>query len=329
MSEQDGSGGNADDKDLNAGADAGAGADDKSAAGNAGAGDAGKGADADDKGNAGAGADAGDGKGGEGKGADDKSTAVLPDNWRELAAGNDEELAALLKRYGTLNGVAKALKDAKNTIRSGVIKRDMPDPKDEKAMGEWRKEQGIPDDPTGYVLPEPILKRLTDEDKPVLANFTEFAHAKNAPPAFVEMATEWYIAGQEAAATKLAEDDAAATEAAEDDLRKDWAPGEYKANFTLAKRFMDQIPVIGAVWSEARLPNGRRLGDFPEFIAWASDQGRNSFGDATFATADNEAKHTARKAEIEKIRDTDFERYEREFSNEYRDILEKELKRKK
>jgi len=264
---------------------------------------------------------------------DDKSTdttATIPDNWRELAAGNDEKLASLLKRYGSLNGVAKALKEKEDLIRSGKVKRDMPDPKDEKAMGEWRKEQGIPDDPTGYKLPDAIVKRLTDEDKPVLANFTEFAHAKNAPPAFVEMAAEWYLAGQEAAATKMAEDDAAATEAAEDELRKDWAQAEYKGNFTLAKRFMEQIPVVGAVWSEARLPNGRRLGDYPEFIAWASDQGRNAFGDATFATADTEAKHTARKEEIEKVMKTDIGLYHSSgMDKEYTAILEKEERRKK
>jgi hypothetical protein len=260
----------------------------------------------------------------------EKVEATIPDNWRELAAGNDEKIATLLKRYGSLNGVAKALKEKEDLIRSGKVKRDMPDPKDEKAMGEWRKEQGIPDDPTGYKLPDAIVKRLTDEDKPVLANFTEFAHAKNAPPAFVEMAAEWYLAGQEAAATKMAEDDAAATEAAEDELRKDWAQAEYKGNFTLAKRFMEEIPVIGKVWSEARLPNGRRLGDYPEFIAWASDEGRNRYGDVTFATTDTEAKHTARKAEIEKVMSTDIGLYHSSgMDKEYTAILEKEERRKK
>jgi hypothetical protein len=86
---------------------------------------------------------------------------------------------------------------------------------------------------------------------------------------------------------------------------------------------------IGDAWTEARLPDGRRLGDIPSFVQWASDQGRNSFGDVVFSSSDAEAKHTSRRAEIEKIRDTDFDRYEREFAAEYREILEKDLARGK
>ncbi|MCZ3377429.1 hypothetical protein [Rhizobium sp. AG207R] len=258
------------------------------------------------------------------------TTAALPDNWRELASGGNEDRLKLLKRYGSLDGVVKALQEAQNTIRSGKIKRDMPDPKDEKAMAEWRKEQGIPETAEGYKLPEPVTKRLVDADKPVLSSFTEFAHAKNAPPAFVEMAAEWYVDMAEKAAEAQAQQDTAARETAEDALRDAWSRDEYKGNMQLAKRFMSGAGDIGDAWTEARLPDGRRLGDIPGFIQWASDQGRNAFGDVSFASSDAETRHNSRKAEIEKIRDTDFDRYEAEGLNkEYREILEKELKRPK
>lgn len=265
----------------------------------------------------------------KGDGKDDK-TAALPDNWRELAAGENEDQLKLLKRYGSLNGVVKALQEAQNTIRSGKIKRDMPDPKDDKAMAEWRKEQGIPDKPEGYVLPEPVTKRLVDADKPVLSSFTEFAHAKNAPPAFVEMAAEWYVDMSERAAEAQGDADKKAAEEVDDALRDAWSRDEFKGNLTLAKRFMSSAGEIGDAWTEARLPDGRRLGDIASFVQWASDQGRNSFGDVVFSSSDAETKHASRKAEIEKIRDTDFDRYEKEGLNkELLEIIDKDLKRGK
>jgi hypothetical protein len=261
--------------------------------------------------------------------ADDK-TVALPDNWRELAAGENKDQLALLKRYGSLTGVVKALQEAQNTIRSGKIKRDMPDPKDEKAMSEWRKEQGIPDSPEGYTLPEPVTKRLVDADKPILSSFTEFAHAKNAPPAFVEMAAEWYIDMSEKAEAAQLEKDAAATEKNDDGLREVWSRDEYKGNLTLARRFMASAGEIGESWSEARLPDGRRLGDITSFVQWASDQGRNAFGDVAFSSGDAETRHNNRRAEIEKIRDTDFARYEEEGLNkELLELIDKDLKRGK
>ncbi|MBZ9807692.1 hypothetical protein [Mesorhizobium sp. ESP-6-2] len=256
-----------------------------------------------------------------------KDEAALPDNWRELAAGKDEDVLKLLKRYGSLSGVAKALVEKEKIIRSGKSKTSMPDPSDEKAMAAWRKEEGIPDDPTGYKLPETVTKRMVDEDKPILSSFTEFAHKKNAPPAVVEIASEWYVEMAEAAATKQAEEDRAASENAEDALRKDWAHGEYKANTTIAHRWIETVPGLGAKWAEARV-DGRRLGDIPEFIAWASDMGRDKFGDVAFTTSDSERKHTARIEEIKKIIGTD-EYYEKGLDKEYATLLEKELKRKK
>lgn len=252
-----------------------------------------------------------------------------PDNWRDLLAGGDEDIANAIKRYGSPKGVAKALKEAQALIRSGKIKRDMPDPSDEKALAEWRKEQGIPDDPTGYKLPETVTKRLTDADKPVLASFTEFAHSKGAPQAVVDIATEWYVNSLEAMEAERIAADKQASEMCEDTLRKDWAHGEYKANLMLAKRFLEEIPGVGTNWSEARLPDGRRLGDVPDFVAWAADQGRSLFGDVAFASPDTAQRHAARKTEIENIMKTDIERYHAEgLDREYAQILERELRRK-
>lgn len=259
-----------------------------------------------------------------------KDDGAPPDNWREMLSRGDEELDKILKRYSSPANFAKKILEQEKLIRSGKIKRDMPDASDEKAMAEWRKEQGIPDDPSGYKLPDTVTKALSDEDKPVLATFTEFAHKKGLPNSAVEVATEWYVSTMDQIAEQRAAADNEAREAAEDALRKDLPHGEYKASMTLASRAIEDIPGVGKEWSEFRSPDGRRLGDNPEFILWAADMGRAKYGDVTFANGDSERKHTARREEIEKIRDTDFDRYESEgLDKEYRKIIEKDLARGK
>jgi hypothetical protein len=253
-----------------------------------------------------------------------------PDDWRERLAGDDAAFLRQLKRYSSPTTFAKGFKEREDLIRSGKVQRDMPDPADEKAVAEWRKEQGIPDDPTGYVLPETITKRLVDADKPMLANFTEFAHKNNLPPSFVEKGAEWYTTLSEQVAEKQVADDTAASEACEDALRKDWAHGEFKANLTLGKRFMESIPGIGASWTEARLPDGRRLGDIAEFVAWSADMGRERFGDSVFASPDAESRHSNRLQEIEALMKSNYQEYlHKGLQDEHMKLLERESKRRK
>jgi hypothetical protein len=259
-----------------------------------------------------------------------KDEFAWPDDWRDRVADGDEDLAKELARYGSLKNVAKALRDAKATIRSGKLQKPMPDTTDEKALADWRKEQGIPDDPSGYKLPETVVKRITDDDKPMLASFTEYAHKKGQPQAAIDFATEWYFDAQEAALEQQAITDREASEASEDQLRKDLAPGDYKATLTLGKSFISSIPGVGENWTEFRGPNGQRLGDNPDFILWAADMGRNQFGDTAFANSDSERKHTARKEEIETIMNTDINKYRQQgLDKEYDQIIQRELKRKK
>ncbi|WP_159585923.1 hypothetical protein [Chelativorans xinjiangense] len=259
---------------------------------------------------------------------DEPSASSLPDDWREIGAGGDEDALKLLKRYGSLRNFVKSFVEKDKLIRSGKIKREMPDASDEKAIAEWRKEQGIPDDPTGYILPETVTKRMTDDDKPMLASFTEWMHSKGAPQTVIDFAPEWYFDTVEELEAQRTAADAEAAETAEEALRKDWGR-EYKANITLANRFMESVPG-GNEWHQARLPDGRTLGAVPEFVAWASDMGRDMFGDATFANSDSERKHTARKQEIEQIMNSNIdEYYEKGLDKEYATILEKEQRRAK
>jgi hypothetical protein len=61
----------------------------------------------------------------------------------------------------------------------------------------------------------------------------------------------------------------------------------------------------------------------------AAEQGRDRFGDVTFANSDSEKRHSARKSEIEAIMKEDINKYyETGADKEYAQILERESKRR-
>ena len=261
--------------------------------------------------------------------ATDEVKPEWPEDWREKLANGDDAMLKVLKRYSSPTTFAKGWKEREDLIRSGKLKAAKPDGTDEKALAEWRKENGVPDDPTGYAIPDTVKGMLVDSDKPLVAAWFEDAHAAGMSQEMAANGVEWYgkIIGQ------LQEQQSAADigyrEAAEDALRKEWSHAEYKANTTLGARWLASTP-LGETWADLRTPDGRRLGDNPDFMMWAADNGRQSFGDVSFATGDAERRFTARKEEIEKIRDTDFDRYEAEgLDKEYRTIIEKEMSRSK
>jgi len=259
--------------------------------------------------------------------APDEARPEWPEDWREKLANGDEAFLKALNRYSSPTTFAKGWKEREDLIRSGKLKAAKPDGSDEKAMAEWRKENGVPDDPTGYVIPDAVKGVLVDADKPLVAAWFEDAHAIGMPQDMAAKGIEWYgkaigqLQEQQAAA------DIAYREEAEDALRKEWSHAEYKANTTLGARWLESTP-LGEQWAELRTPDGRRLGDNPDFMMWAADNGRQSFGDVSFATGDAERQHTARKEEIESIMKSDINRYFKEgLDKEYATILQKEQKR--
>lgn len=292
-----------------------------------------EGADTNAGGSGDSGEGSGDGKGedGEGEGSETeqpKFSVALTDDVRDQIAGEDKDLRKLLGRYTSVKTLAQALKNAQGKIAKGPEKREMPDPTDAKAMAEWRKAEGIPDDPSGYELPETVKSRLTDADKPLISSFAEYAHKRGAKPDAVNLATEWYFDTMEAMDGERIAQDNEAKSKAEEELRADWG-SEYKANLRLAASMVESIPGVGKDWSNARLPDGRRLGDIPDFVIWAAEQGRQTFGDAAFVSDDSQARHNNRRAEIEGIMKTDINRYYAEgLDKELAEILKREEKRR-
>ncbi|KAA3527053.1 hypothetical protein GOZ96_04750 [Agrobacterium vitis] len=252
-----------------------------------------------------------------------------PEDWREKLAGDDEAFLKQLKRYSSPTTFAKGFKERESLIRSGQLKQAKPDGTDEKAMAEWRKDNGVPDDPTGYKVPDDVAKFLTDGDKPIVSAWFEDAHAAGFNQEQAQRGLEWYAKTLSNIEEQQAAADNQAKNAAEDALRKEWSHAEYKANTTLAARYLANTP-LGEQWADLRTADGRRLGDSPDFVMWAADQGRQSFGDVAFATGESDRKFAARKDEIESVLKTDINRYFKEgLDKEYAEILKTDEKRKR
>lgn len=261
-------------------------------------------------------------------GATEEAKGTWPESWREEMAGGDEAVAKLINRYGSPKGIAKALLEKETLIRSGQVKKAAPDPKDEKAVAEWRKEQGIPEAATDYKPPTIKGHEWTDEDKPVLATYFEMAHAKGLPQAVLDANLEIYANLQRDAQEKQFNFDKEHRVNTEEDLRKDWGP-EFRANMTLAKRALADVPEVGDLWAEARLPDGRLLGSVPGFIRWASDLGRQAHGDAAFIEGDGKSRGSSRLTEIREMQTKEPDKYwSKEIQAEELDLLARESKSK-
>lgn len=286
---------------------------------------------------AGAGKEGGEGEGGSFLGgADDleegkvTTPADFPEDWRDKMAGEDKELRKALDRYKSPADVAKANLAAQKRLRSGQVDlaEPMPDPEKEPDKAkDWRKARGIPDDPTGYEVPETVKAMVTDADKPRLAEFTEHMHKNNVPAPAAAAALEFYFQNIQATNEAIALADKADKGEVEEALRSEWGP-EFKANSTVAKRFAEEA-VPGINWFEARLPDGRLLGSVPDFVKALADMGRERYGDVSFAGQEATARTTARKEEIERIMVEDHARYENDpkMRQEYREIIEAEERR--
>lgn len=251
-----------------------------------------------------------------------------PDDWREQMAGTDEAFLKALKRYSSPSTFAKGWQERENLIRSGKLKQAKPDGTDEKALSEWRKENGVPDDPTGYKVPDAVQKVLVDTDKPLVAEWFDSAHKAGMPQEMAEKGLEWYATVIDKLQAQQNATDTEASEKCEDFLRKEWAHADYKANTTLGARWLAAETPLGEDWANLRSSDGRRLGDNPDFMMWAADKARESYGDVSFATGDSERKFVARKEEIEAVMKSDIDRYYHEgLDKEYATILQKETKR--
>lgn len=258
-----------------------------------------------------------------------------PEKWQEALANGDEGKAEVLKRFKSPEAMLEKLMHQDKLIAKGQHLTGMPDTDDPKELAKWRKENGVPDDPTGYTFDDDIQSRIIDGDKPIISQFTEFAHDRGYRPEVVSDMMGWYLDLQEKGYAEAEARDVKAADETINSLREEFKR-DYMPNMQLATRFTGSAGGVGRAMEEARLPYdlttedgephpyaGQKLSNIPEFVKWAADEGRAKFGDVAFIDAESTVNHTNRIKEIEHIMNTDIDRYHREgLDKEYLKLTE-------
>jgi hypothetical protein len=251
--------------------------------------------------------------------------------WRLQMAGEDKAALKQLERYSSPADVWKKAKALEAKLSSGEFKRDLPDNASDEEKATWRKENGIPDKPEGYVekitLPKGLV--LGEADKPLATEFAAAAAEANLTPAQYSRMVAQYYAIQDKVKVHQEEADAAFHDEATEKLREEWG-ADYKRNVNAVNNLVAAMPpsLSGRLLS-GRTADGRKIANDPEMIAWLSSMARELNPAATLVpagTSDAGKSVAARIADIETLmKDRSGEYYRGPKSaalqTEYRELI--------
>ena len=197
-----------------------------------------------------------------------------PEDWRAKMAGSDAKELKRLARFKSPADVYASNRELERKMSSGQVAK-LADDATADQIAAWRKDNGIPDKPEGYL--ENLTSGLVigDDDKPAVGSFLTAMHSKNVAPDVVSEALDWYYKSQESAVTAQSQADKEFRAKSEDALRGEWG-GEYRGNINAIKAFLDVAPTVddGIPLSNllmgARLADGTAFGDNPAVLKWLS-----------------------------------------------------------
>ena len=211
-----------------------------------------------------------------------QTPADWPDDWRVKMAGDDKKLLARLERMGSPKDILNSWRAMEQRLSSGELKRALPNNYTEEELAEYRKSNGIPEKPEDYDTALGNGFVWGEADQPLLKDFTAFAHERNMPADTVKSALEWFARQQQNIVDEVAMRDQRELAQGSEALRAEWGNG-YKGNLTAVRNLLEgqtaatpdgeAIPMFDLLMS-ARAEDGRRLGNIPDVLKWASGLSR-------------------------------------------------------
>lgn len=212
--------------------------------------------------------------------------ATWPDDWRQrMAAATvgksegeefDKELKRL-NRFKSPDNVFKSLRAAEQKITSGELKSTDPFPEDgtDEEKAAWRKAQGVPETPDGYLesLPEGLV--IGEHDKPMVESFVKDMHERNVSPEVVHAGLQWYYQEQERQLAERQDQDRQIRSESEDALRAEMG-GDYRPNLQNMHSMLDTYAPEGLKERlfSARMADGTALGDDADFLRFMTATAR-------------------------------------------------------
>lgn len=269
--------------------------------------------------------------GNEGQQQEGQQQQAAPD-WRVSMAGEDRDALKRLERFTDPAAFFKSYRSLEAKLSGGEYKKALPENATPEEVATWRKENGLPEKPEGYLeklqLPNGVV--LGEADKPVAESFAKLAHEKNWTQGQVNDAIAWHYANLDA--QRIAQDDADAVfkQEAEDALRSEWQGADYRRNLTAVNNLIATWPGdLAANVLSARTPDGKKLGDLPGFIKQLASLSRELNPMATLVpagSADPAKAASDRIADLKKMmadRNSDYWRGPKaeQYQQEYRDLL--------
>lgn len=230
-----------------------------------------------------------------------------PDDWRDKLAKGDEKTRKRLDRFQSPADVLKSWQALEQKLSSGDVKAKLPDDATEEQIAAYRKDNGIPEKPEGYLESLPNGLVIGDEDKPMVASFLEAVHGDNAPPGVVAKALDWYYKTQEETAAKVVETDKEYERASDDALRAEWG-NEYRANVNSINSFLSGAPAaddgtpLADLLKGARLADGTAMMNNPAALKWLASLAHDANPAGFVAPGVAGSQVDGVKAEIEKIK---------------------------
>lgn len=223
------------------------------------------------------------------------------DDWRETMAAGDAKELERLKRFNDPSMVYKSFRAMEQKMSTGELKTQLPAEATPEQVAEYRKSNGIPDTPDGYLKDLPTGLIVGEEDKALFSDFAKTMHDANAAPKDVQAALGWYYKFNE----KLqAEDQKKAADfrrQAEDTLRADWGK-DYHENLERAGEVISLAPEdVRNQIQNARLPDGTIAGDHPGIAKWLATISRELNPARTLAPAGGAAAFGSVNDEIASI----------------------------
>lgn len=180
-----------------------------------------------------------------------------------MASGDEKELKQL-ERYGSPIDVWKKARELERRQSAGELKPVLPKKPTPEQLKEWRAAHGVPDDPSGYVLPEEAKKGI---DESIVAEVLKDAHATNQTPEQVKATLEGVRRAAVALAESRAESDIDFQKDAEDELRGEWGT-EFRRNISLVHQLLDSTAdqALKDQLLQGRLSDGRPIGSHPGML---------------------------------------------------------------
>jgi hypothetical protein len=191
-----------------------------------------------------------------------------PDDWRQKLAKGDDKVLKRLERYASPLDVSNALIAAQNKISSGEVKSVLAKDATPEELTAWRKDNGIPDAPDGYLegLPQGVV--IGDEDKELVKLFAKDMHDRNASPEIVHAAIQSYYKVQEKINAEVAEQDQKTASITEEALRAEMG-GAYRPMVTGIRNYLATLPTeLSEKLQGARLSDGTPLFANLEAVKW-------------------------------------------------------------